>query len=523
MLCDNFFNMKRFLLVLVITAFSADGFSQGIFDALRYADNSINGTARYMSMAGAFGALGGDASSMADNPAGLGIYRNSEMTLSANFMTTQTNTNWANMRASSTDFNFNINNATIVFASLKREKERGLIASNVSFAYNRLKNFHRSLDIRSGNNQNSMTDYMANSMSDVFNNASGTSNSLVESDLNSSADYDPYLDNSSLPWLSLMGYQGYLINPVDSVNFNSLLASGESQTSHYRAIESGRVDEYGFTYGANVSNVFYFGLGFNLQTIDYNISSGYNESFAYGGGFGLRNSFYTKGVGYNFKFGAIARVTSFLRLGFSFHTPTYYSMTDRFYTELDYENQYSGIIQSPVGSSLYRYKTPLKFQTSIAFVIGKKALISCDYLYTNYKGTRLNENSNTYNYFDADNEDIKRDALVGHTVKVGAEYRVNTSFYVRGGFAYVTPSVSGDAVKWIPLNTIRTDLEYFKDQGSVYGTGGVGYRTNRFSWDITYAYQHKKELFMPYESSELVAALVQTNTHNVVTTIAYRF
>ena len=70
--------MKRYIFSLACVVLGATVSAQGIFDALRYADNSINGTARYMSMAGAFGALGGDASSIVDNPAGLGIYRSSE-------------------------------------------------------------------------------------------------------------------------------------------------------------------------------------------------------------------------------------------------------------------------------------------------------------------------------------------------------------------------------------------------------------------------------------------------------------
>lgn len=66
--------MKRNIIILILWLAGMSVSAQGIFDALRYADNSINGTARYMSMAGAFTALGGDASSIHDNPAGLGIY-----------------------------------------------------------------------------------------------------------------------------------------------------------------------------------------------------------------------------------------------------------------------------------------------------------------------------------------------------------------------------------------------------------------------------------------------------------------
>ena len=53
--------------------------AQGEMDAYKFSQYDISGTARYMSMGGAFGALGGDISSMRTNPAGLGIYRSSEV------------------------------------------------------------------------------------------------------------------------------------------------------------------------------------------------------------------------------------------------------------------------------------------------------------------------------------------------------------------------------------------------------------------------------------------------------------
>lgn len=512
--------MKRNIITLTLLLFGISVSAQGIFDALRYADNSINGTARYMSMAGAFGALGGDASSIVDNPAGLAIYRSSEMTITGNFMTVQTNSKW-DQAASGSKFNFNINNAALVFAYVDPMRERGLVASNFSFSYNRLKNFHRYADIRGGESLNSMTDYMAS-----------FTNGFAESALEKTDSYDPY-DNINVPRLSELAYQGYLINPgagADSLKWTSLLANGETSTGRYKAVESGSVDEFGFNYGANISNVFYLGAGFNLQSIDYAITSVYGEQFQAGGNFVLKNNFYTTGVGVNFKFGVIVRPTSFMRLGLSFHTPTYYAMTDRFYAEMDYDTEYVGTATAPSGYASYSYRTPLKFQASTAFIIGKSAIISFDYLFTDYKGsTRLKSEVNETDVFEngnayaLDNDDINKYALSGHIFKAGAEYRLSEAFSVRGGFAYQTASVGDDAIKSVPLNTIRTDMEYFKDQGSLYGTGGFGYRYEGFGIDLTYAYRQKNELFKPYEITELNAAKVVTNTHNVVLSLSYRF
>ena len=512
--------MKRNIIILILWLAGMSVSAQGIFDALRYADNSINGTARYMSMAGAFTALGGDASSIHDNPAGLGIYRSSEMSLTGNFMTVQTNTQWG-AAASGTKFNFNVNNAALVFSYIDPLKERGMVANNFSFSYNRLKNFHRYVDVRGSASLNSMTDYMAN-----------FTNGLAEKALEKTDSYDPY-DNVNVPWLSELAYQSYLIDPgtgVDSLNWYSLLAENETSTGRYKAVETGGVDEFAFTYGTNIGNILYLGAGFNLQTIDYTITSAYGETFEAGGNFALRNKLYTTGVGYNFSFGFITRPVSFVRLGLSFHTPTYYAMTDRFYANMEFDTEKKGSIETPNGYASYFYKTPLKFQASVGFIIGKSAIISFDYLFTDYKGsTRLKSEVNETDVFEngnayaSENDSINMYALSGHTFKVGAEYRLSEAFSVRGGFAYQTASVDDKATKVPPKNTIRTDMEYFKDQGSLYAAGGFGYRYGGFGLDLTYAYRQKNELFKPYETTELNAAKVVTNTHNVVLSLSYRF
>lgn len=49
-------------------------YAQGEADAIRYSRTELGGSARFRSMAGAFGALGGDFSAIGQNPAGLGIF-----------------------------------------------------------------------------------------------------------------------------------------------------------------------------------------------------------------------------------------------------------------------------------------------------------------------------------------------------------------------------------------------------------------------------------------------------------------
>ncbi|HSH66758.1 MAG TPA: hypothetical protein VLB84_13425, partial [Bacteroidia bacterium] len=50
-------------------------YSQNDIDAMRYSQLTFGGTARFNSMAGSMGALGGDISTLSFNPAGIGIFR----------------------------------------------------------------------------------------------------------------------------------------------------------------------------------------------------------------------------------------------------------------------------------------------------------------------------------------------------------------------------------------------------------------------------------------------------------------
>ena len=76
--------MKKILFIfLTILLINPSIYSQSYVDnALLFSTNKYGGTARFVGMGGAFGALGGDFSSISINPAGLGVYRSSEFVFS---------------------------------------------------------------------------------------------------------------------------------------------------------------------------------------------------------------------------------------------------------------------------------------------------------------------------------------------------------------------------------------------------------------------------------------------------------
>ncbi|MFC2102726.1 TonB-dependent receptor, partial [Bacteroidota bacterium] len=75
--------MKKILFIaILITMTWIELSAQTAQDALRYSRIFYNGTSRFVATGGAFGAVGADFSSIATNPAGLGMYRSAEVTFS---------------------------------------------------------------------------------------------------------------------------------------------------------------------------------------------------------------------------------------------------------------------------------------------------------------------------------------------------------------------------------------------------------------------------------------------------------
>lgn len=525
--------MKRY--AVIITALFgtlASLGAQGLMDATKYSKTDIMGTARYMSMAGSMGALGGDPSAVIDNPAGLGIYRSSELSFTLNATPSVTQSLTADREQRANDFFFNFNQLSYVL-SVASGREHGYVSSNFSFTYNRVKDYYRTVAVGANG-----VPSMANMMADL-------TNGLYASSLTE--------DNPDVPYLSILGYEGYMIDPVD---YDSLQYSPVSETASrmaYKGVESGHVDEYNFSYAANIGHVFYFGAGIGIRTLSYRLSSYNGEVYANGvDNATLHNVFSTSGVGTVLRVGVIARPVSFMRLGLSFQSPVWYSMSDRFYGEIDsYMGSRSSLhYATGAGSSKYDFNAPLKVQASLAFVIGKSALINADYVYTHNTGMSLNDDVSKNSLFSEpafafENDEISRMAKNSHMVKVGAEFRIASSFSLRAGAAYETQNISDYAARNLMDNTIRTDVEYFKDKGSFYAAGGFGYRYNGFGIDLTYAYSQHNQSFSPYQQgAQLITengrqtgyfgidnsqvplrqlADVKTMRHNVVLTLLYKF
>lgn len=520
--------MKRYIFSSLITLISIVAYSQSVIDLSKY-ETDIMGTARYMSMAGSMGALGGDPSAVLDNPAGLGIYRSSELsfTLNASPSTTFASTNSGTLRQK--DFFFNFNQASYIL-SLQTGRDKGYVSSNFSFTYNRLKDFHRQVGVGAEGTP-SIAGMIAN-----------FTNGLYPSEIDA--------DNSAVPYISVLGYQGFMIDPLESDSSLYVPYSEKAAKMGFRGIESGRIDEYNFAYAANVGHYLYIGAGIGLQTLNYYFRSATGEIYDNGADATISNAFSTTGIGAVLSFGVIARPVSFLRLGLSIKSPTWFALRDGFYgsitangTSTRGQEQYN----LPSSGAEYGYNSPLKVQASVGFVIGKAGLINFDYQYTDNKGMRLYDGSSskwddvfTPEAYAFENDEIKRMALSSHLFKLGAEFRIASQFSLRAGVAYRTPNMSPNSVRNLLDNTTRTDMEYFVNKGALYASGGIGYRYNGFGIDLTYAYNQTNQEFAPFQEGAVLMnngyyglpenaavpkrlANIKTIHHNVVLTLLYKF
>ncbi|MDP1744161.1 MAG: hypothetical protein Q8L90_01210, partial [Bacteroidota bacterium] len=107
--------MKKLIALFGITllfSFTAD--CQNDIDAIRYSQLTFGGTARFSSMAGSMGALGGDISTLSFNPAGIAIFRKTEFSISPSIFSQRTSSTYNTTNSTDRKLNFNFGNIGFV-------------------------------------------------------------------------------------------------------------------------------------------------------------------------------------------------------------------------------------------------------------------------------------------------------------------------------------------------------------------------------------------------------------------------
>lgn len=486
--------MRKSLFLLSITLLAVSlAKGQTDADAFRYAGSSVTGTARFTAMSGAFTALGGDFSSISTNPAGLGIYRSNEFTLSPSLYSGGTESSYLNTVNNDSKFNFNFGNIGLVYNNplTKDETSPGWKSWSFGLGYNRIHNFHNRSYFEAVNRENSLLDAFTQ-------NAKGLNYDQLDS-------YYEYL-----------AYYTYLINPDSSNDYTSVIPfAGEIQR---RSSETrGSIGETVFSFAGNYSNKLFIGGSLNFRNLRYVEETIYEEAdpdtaIPYFRSFQFEQNVTTKGNGFNLKFGLIYKANDIVRLGFSVHTPTWYSLRDEYNNTMS-ANLDTGRVQtaeSPLGAFDYNYTTPMRVNAGIGLVIGQLGLVSADYDLTDYSTMRLSAGTGA---FTAANNAIRKKYTAAQTIRIGTEWRYQ-AFAFRGGASFSTSPFE---------SAYRVAGNDFSRKSY---SAGIGIRDNAFFLDLGYIFTSSKEYFQPYtlNAPQTVQGVRNTvNTHNFVVTTGWKF
>lgn len=513
--------MKRniFLLMAALSVCTYS-FGQGEIDAYRYSATELSGSARGQAMGGAFGALGGDITGVAINPAGIGIYHSSEIVANMSVSTNNADIDWNGQINKNGQTKFNFSNLSYIgYYPVNKDALQSL---NFGFNFNRLKNFDRNYYGAGSNMKMSMTDYIAE-----ITNSSNGGEGIHYSTLNNKPFSSP-----NVPWLSILGWNGFLINDYADRYYEGLFP-GETTNTQLRTTERGHIDSYDFSLGTNFSDKLYFGATFAVTDLSYSVISTYDEDFEKGGGFTLGNDLVTKGSGYQLKLGAIYAPVDALRLGVSYHSPTWYSLSDTYnaYVDAFFDEDTKAYVETPIDSYLYyNFHTPYSWTFSAAGIIGTKAIVSVDYEIKDYASMNLKDEDG-YNW-DAANSFIDMDFKMASTLRAGLEYRITSQFAGRVGFALVQTPYSKDIKDGaIQVMTAGTIPHYSIEGDASYLTAGIGYRfTPQFYVDLAFVYRSQTDDLYAYSpipsdvnSVGSIPAKFKNNSYKGLVTLGYKF
>ena len=525
--------MKKLYVTLLLCGASLMASAQGTFDVLKMSETQLNGTSRYMSMAGAFGALGGDVSAISQNPGGIGVYRKSDIsvTMNLNFLSSKTP---GGDKLTNTKFWFN--NVGYV-GSMKIDSDF-FKHFNWGFSFNRINSFQRRY--QGGYNvNNSLTNKIAQNLT----NGNWTEEDLSVDNYSGNIYYD-----SNAPWLGILAYQSYLLNPNSDGSLQGLATNGTTGSANYYVDEKGHTDEYNITLGGNFKNTVYWGINFGITDLDFDSYQYYGEdldnamiydyrfndgstTLGYAG-YDFQSYQETRGTGYNFKMGVIVRPINQLRIGAAFHTPTYYDMKDLYKVQSGFDLQVNGDDNLFQGNTEtgeegyydeYRYtiKTPWRFIGSLAVVPSSKGMISMDYEYVGANTMRCGDEGG-HNYADTEQK-IKDQLQASHILRVGAEYRATQNLSLRAGYSYQTSPVK-DAVKGVSNNNVdvvSSNYMYQYDKSNQYITCGLGYRYKSFYADAAYVHQTRTSQYHAYPGEQ--GEEVKDNKNKIALILGFRF
>lgn len=535
--------MNKTIIAAVALSAPALLMAQSAVDINALSQTELRGTARFMSMGGAFTALGGDLSTLSQNPAGIGVYRRNEIgaTLDISPRSVSAVTN------SATDKTKNTNVYCNNFGYVGTTHLDGLMKTfSWGVTYNRIASFDRRFNAYNNPAGASLSNYVA------------SYTNVPEAEMEFRDGYNPYI-NSNIDWLSILSYSGYLINAKPGGGYEGLRSNQTVNDALSEVHESGYTDEYAIDFGGNIDNVVMWGIGFGITSLNFNQTAVYSESLENAviptkdnapdggvvmrngnGGFTLNNYRSISGNGFNLKAGLIVKPINELRLGLAVHTPTWYSMSSYNSADLDYSyfnpqapqsdnNPLAGNEYTDQGMFNFRMNAPWKIMAGVAGVIGSQAIVSLDYERQAYDNVTLSYQNQFGNYQEDKNvnSDTQEYFKAANIIRAGVEYRVTPAVSLRAGYNYTTSQTNNNVVDGKQeVYTAGTNPAYTLNREIQSITAGIGYRYQAFYADAAYVHRNKKstyQAFTSYNGIQAPKADLTENTNSVVLSVGFKF
>jgi len=435
--------MKKLLILFIGVLPMSILNAQDISDALRYSTGDVQGTARFRAMSGAFGALGGDLSALSINPAGSAIFNRSHASLSISNLNNDTRTYYFGNSNTGSNSSFDLNQAGAVFVFNNMNSESPWGRFTIGISYEQTQNFDDDF-FASGTNTRSIDGYFL-----------GYAQGLRLDEISAfdgESITDAYGDIGAIFGYAnqqgFLGYESYILEPEDNDDdantvYTSNIAPGDFY-QEYSYAATGYNGKFGVNAAIQYDENIYLGLNLNSHFINYDRSTFLYESNSNTGSLvnqvGFENNLSTIGSGFSFQLGSIAKVNESLRLGFSYDSPVWYTISEE-------TTQYLSTVRDDAGTNVtttlnpqivnifpdYKLQTPSKITGSAALVLGKQGLISFDYSRKDFSKTKFKPETDSH--FSAQNMIISNTLKAANSYKIGGELRFD-QLSLRGGYRF---------------------------------------------------------------------------------------
>lgn len=492
------------------------------------------GTARSAAMAGAYASLGGDAVSMAVNPAGLGMYSHNEVTLTPMMTFNRSRTDAPSFEGGARN-RFAMGNVGIVLNV--RESATGVTSLSIGFGYNRIADYNYRYSLSTLPQRSSIADLFARQLAD-----GGLDSSYLGSESFRWGNIDPSL------WGAALGYYTGLTGDSSGLWDRDMVGRNAAVTQYATVNSRGSAGEYLFSLGLNVNSKFYFGASLGIVSISQRRDIYYGESYDYDNDprlnyvmdfFNYDQSASLSGAGVNLKVGIIYRPIKNLRLGFAFHTPTYCSLAYRYQGGMTsdvlavdnvdgYDTDRSGYIDPPLSEATstlvddgrygWDFITPSRMMFGASYTLGQFAVVSVDYERDWYNGIRVKGSPYGRGLYD----NFARENFKGsNSLRIGAEVRIIPQLALRAGYGLWASALRDKRAIYSSPVVRRAD----------YAGAGLGLALSKvFSLDISYSWQRDRYTdamtfyyYNDYQDGAAPAFALSNDRHSVIATIGFKF